>query len=552
MRLGVIAGLALLLSLPAHASGDLWTIRKETWSAADETRYQEFIKGLGYAAFQDRCSAPEGRCRGIVDLLASEANPYREGDPEWIGRLHTDCADFPLTLRAYFAWKNDLPHAVASGVEPAGYCGTVRDTRFCRNGNRIVARNFVSTGDSAEQVIGKWSRTPTTSIFRTHYLDDQGIGSDFYTPAIDRDGITPGTLIYDPNGHTSMVFDVLDDGRMLYLEAKIGGEIATGYVSPSKIPLKPDVQGWGFKKWKPVRIVGAQSDDHGSLIGGRAALPRAPEAPGFSDEQHSARLTADDRYLLDGRPVPYFEFVTARLAARPSVIDPILEMERRVESLCRELEDRVTAVHQAIRVMLPRDPHPERLPPNIYGTGGHWQWNIWEQYSSPSRDAHIKTALKELADSTRGMIDRHRDGDDRISYRGDDLAADMYRTYTAAAGNCTISYANSAGREVTLDLLDITERAFRLSFDPYHCVELRWGAEGRELDSCPDDADKLRWYRNQQYLRNQLERRYDQRMDFSVEQLAILQPGNGVAEPPDIDVARYLETQIQSYPGKTR
>jgi hypothetical protein len=95
-----------------------------------------------------------------------------------------------------------------------------------------------------------------------------------------------------------------------------------------------------------------------------------------------------------------------------------------------------------------------------------------------------------------------------------------------------------------LDLLDITDRAFKLSFDPYHCVELRWGAEGEELHSCKNDSSKLLWYKNEQYLRNQIHRRYDDRMGFTVEELADLRPGNGVAQPPDIDMVGFLKSQI--------
>jgi hypothetical protein len=51
------------------------------------------------------------------------------------------------------------------------------------------------------------------------------------------------------------------------------------------------------------------------------------------------------------------------------------------------------------------------------------------------------------------------------------------------------------------------------------------------------------WYKNEQFLRNQIDRRYDDRMDFTVEELASLRPGNGVAEPPDINVLRYLQSQ---------
>ena len=100
--------------------------------------YQEFIRSLVYVAFDKKCNTLDGVCKGIGDLLDAERNIYRGTDPSWVKTLHTDCADLPLTLRAYFAWKNFLPHAVANGVAPVGYCGVVSDTRFCQNGNKVV------------------------------------------------------------------------------------------------------------------------------------------------------------------------------------------------------------------------------------------------------------------------------------------------------------------------------------------------------------------------------------------------------------------------------
>ncbi len=528
----------------AVAPGETWHVRQPAWSTADELAYQDFVRALGYVAFEKRCDTDDGACGGIADLLASSGNRYRASDPAWVRRLHTDCADFPLTLRAYFAWKNHLPHAVAHGIVPDGYCGVVIDTRFCKNGNRIVSRRAVTTGTPAREVLRRWSVDPTTAIFRTHFLDDKGIGSDFYTPAIRRDSITPGTIIYDPNGHTSMVFDVLDDGRALFVEAKISGEIDAGYLSPAKMPIQSDKLGWGFKKWKPVTLVGATRNGQGDYVGGRTVLPRAPEVPGYASTQYTARQAdSDDRYRHGEQWVSYHDFVRLRLAEGERGLDPVAEIGQQVDAACIGFQDRVRAVDHALRVGMANDPHPERLPPNIYGTGGHWQWNHWETYSSPSRDAHLKTALVHLLDTARDRLTRHRDGDPVIDYHGDDLAGDMLDAYHAAAARCQVTYTNSAGQPVTLDFAELSRRVFRLSFDPYHCAELRWGATGEELASCPADPGKMRWYENQQYLRNQVERRYEDRTDFTVDELASPRPGNGVVEPPDIDVAGYLRSR---------
>ena len=530
--------------IPGFGQGETWQIKKTSWSQADEEGYQNFIRSLGYVAFDRQCDTEDGVCKGIADLLDSTGNAYRGTDPGWVKQLHTDCADFPLVLRSYFAWKNSLPHAVAEGIAPVGYCGVVSDTRFCKNGNKVVSRRAVESGTPAREVLARWSISPTTGIYRTHYLDEHGLGSDFYTPAIDRRGITPGTIIYDPNGHTSMVFDVLDDGRMLFLESKISGAINTGYLSPAKMPLKSASVGWGFKKWKPVEIVGAELDRNGNYVGGKTIVPRATQVSGYSPVQYTGNVEgAHDEYSTNGQLVSYHDFVRQNLAKERLELDPAREIGQLVDTACTSLQDRVLAVEHALRVGMHNDPHPERLPPNIYGTGGHWQWNLWEIYSSPSRDAHIKSELKNIVDVSRNLIRRYRVGDPMISYDGDDIASDMLKAYLDAAERCVVSYTNSKHQVVKLDFLEVTERAFKLSFDPYHCAELRWGAKGKELDSCEFDAQKMRWYENQQFLRNQIDRRYEDRMDFTVDELSSLKPGNGVAEPPDINVVRFLESE---------
>jgi len=94
---------------------------------------------------------------------------------------------------------------------------------------------------------------------------------------------------------------------------------------------------------------------------------------------------------------------------------------------------------------------------------------------------------------------------------------------------------------VPLGYSDVHDRLFDLSFDPYHCVERRWGATAPgELASCKDGSGKRAWYQAEQGLRNQTERTYDVRMDFSLAQLRSGVSGSGKATPPDIDVESLL------------
>ena len=93
-----------------------------------------------------------------------------------------------------------------------------------------------------------------------------------------------------------------------------------------------------------------------------------------------------------------------------------------VDSNCADLHDRVDAVALAIRRAWRRSPSRIACRDNIYGTDGDW-----ETYSSPSRDARLKTAFKELRDTAERFVRLYRgarseaglqgQGPDRRSHR---------------------------------------------------------------------------------------------------------------------------------------
>jgi hypothetical protein len=151
----------------------------------------------------------------------------------------------------------------------------------------------------------------------------------------------------------------------------------------------------------------------------------------------------------------------------------------------------------------------------------------------------------DILNQSRNLIQRHRAGDPAIVYSGANLAADLLATYQREAAACQFTYMNSSGTPVTLNLEEGRQRVFAMSFDPYHCVELRWGAAApQELSSCLDDENKRLWYDREKWLRYQWERRYDSRMDYSLDELTGPKPGAGIAQPPDVDIIRLLNSMM--------
>jgi hypothetical protein len=456
-------------------------------------------------------------------------------------------------LRAYYAWKRGLPFSYVSAVSPRG---SSRDIRYTPNGNAVVGRRDVLSGSVSGYALMEDLRDIVSSAtYRIHPdLDDPP--PDFYSPRISPHSIKAGTVIYDPNGHVGIVFKVDPDGAVQYIDAHPDNGLTRGYYDERFMRSRPGM-GAGFKNWRPIALVGATRRSDGVLVGGHVMVARNSEIADYSDEQFfgtGARPLTDSAwnsggFAIDGTPYAYYDFVRAALGGGKLQFDALKEMREMVASNCADLHYRADAVQLAIDVGMESRGHPDRLPPNIYGTEGDW-----ETYSTPSRDARLKTAIKEVREKAERFVNMNRAGDSRLIYAGADadLVADLLSTYDAEAAKCRISYTRSDGSIVTLGYEDARRRLFGMSFDPYHCVERRWGAtDPVELSTCRDGAVKQAWYAAEQNLRNQIDRTYDTEMDFTLEELRNPGPGKGVASPPDTDVRGYLISVARSQSGQT-
>ncbi len=121
---------------------------------------------------------------------------------------------------------------------------------------------------------------------------------------------------------------------------------------------------------------------------------------------------------------------------------------------------------------------------------------------------------------------------------------------TGEAAACKLTYARTDNSQVTLSYDEMRRRLFLMSFDPYQCVERRWGAtDPAELSTCRDGANKQAWYAAEQNLRNQIDRTYEVEMDFTLDEMRTPGPGKGIPTPPDIDVRAYLVSVQSARPG---
>ncbi len=516
-----------------------WRILRTTWTERDEKGYEEFVQRIG-----------ESGCRSVHACLTGAAsNPlYRASNPAGMN-FYADCADLPYMLRAYFAWKNGLPFSYSTAVTPLGYS---KDIRYTAQGNVIsTRRDLVETGIDVRKALPQIVDTISSAHYRYPPNYTGKLLPDHYPVKISRDSIKPGTIIYDPNGHVAVIYKVSPEGRIHYIDTHPDNSLTRGIYGKAFARSSPGM-GAGFKRWRPQTLVGGLQAADGSWHGGQIKLTADKDIPDWSDEQFFGtepkrpKLWSAGKFVLESETLEYYDYVRRRLANAGFKYDPLEETRSMVRSLCEDLKYRVDAVDVAVKAGIHKRSQPDRLPNNIYGTDGDW-----ETYSTPSRDARLKTAFKELRDEVARFLSLAAAGKGRLAYAGEDIRGDIRQAYLQEASACTIAYTRGDGSAKQLSFAEVERRLFALSFDPHHCAERRWGAqEPDELATCADGPDKRAWYEAEQRLRNQPDRTYDARMGFALADLRRGVAGSGIDQPPVVDVLALLA--VDAAPAATK
>lgn len=516
---------------PSIAGKWQWKVTRTEWTAGDEAKYGEFLRRIG-----------ESACKTVHECLTSpEANPdYHQSNPPGM-LFFADCADLPFALRGYFAWKNQLPYSFSTAIDlhPGSALGKNDMKSF-----QITGRyHIVPPGPDPRLALPEIGRV-STAHFRHPAAYKGKMLPDHYPVRISRDSVKAGSVIFDPLGHIAVVYKIDTDGLAHFIDAHPDNSLTRG-VYGSEIERAGPESGAGFKRWRPQQLVGATKSRDGRLSGGRLVLTPDRELSDWSDEQFygtgsgRAPRWQDARYVVEGEEIDYHGFVRLSLAPPGYRFDPIAETRIRIQSICQDLTQRVDAVQVAVKAGIHQRPQPPRLPPNIYITQGDW-----ETYSTPSRDAQLKSMFKGLREDVDRYLTLGPKGSKFIKYAGQDLRADLTETYRRETEACRVTYTKSDGRQVEIDFAEAKRRLFKMSFDPHHCPERRWGADSpEELKSCRDDTTKTAWYAAQQRLRNQLVRTIGDRMDFTLEDLkrqARESSDVGEDHPPEIDVVARL------------
>jgi hypothetical protein len=439
------------------------------WSDEFEQEYSAFVARLGRGVAERRCGRMD-RC-----LRNPEFNTLYEAHTDANLYLSVDCADLPYVLRAYFSFKRKLPFGYTFWVDGSP-SRAGKDPRYMVGIVPGDVRNWWRhrTFRSLLRDMGSWVHS---GMYRVSARRE---GGDFYTVSLNRQSVRPGTTFYDPNGHVLVVTSVEPDGSVFMIDGHPDGSLTSKRFGAAFVAGTYDLGG-GFKNFRPV-----------TLVNNQVTIARNASCPHWDAAQQYTRAG----FIVNNEPATYSEFVRDRLADPAAQQDPVHEVRAQIQALCGDVTDRVDAVNVALAANLHQRSHPNELPSNIYGTDGDW-----ETFSTPSRDARMKAAFRELAHTIQ------------LTLRRDSALLEPVRAAwreEVARPACQYSYTNSRGATVSVSFEAVLDRLFTLSFDPYHCPELRWGApEGSpERSTCPDNELKRIWYSRENRLRNRIDREY--------------------------------------------
>jgi hypothetical protein len=490
-----------------------WRITKDHWDASDEAGFGAFVTALGNSG-----------CSSSQSCLRDPANPWRGSDGHFLD-VDVDCAKLPYLLRAYYAWKNGLPFSYVDGVS---------GSRFGHAANRIVSRAGMidhGGGIDAPRAIRAMLDNVYSGTFRTDAAQDGGIPADFYSPALQPGSIHPGTVIYDTNAHVAIVYRVDGSGRIYYMDAHPDFTISRSVYGP-QFGQSPAALGGGLKNWRSLQLQGARSEN-GALVGGHYVFARNSQIGDFSLVQYLGTQPGPV-WTYNGARLAYYEYARVAVSGGKSDFNPVYELQATMGSLCNDLNDRAQAVNQAVANGIAAKPHPSAIPANIYNSDD----GEWESYATPARDTRLKAGFAGFRQELARMITLWLNRDPRVVYDGLDLKRDLLAAYDRQSAACTITYLSSDKHPVPLSFDDISHRLFAMSFDPWHCVELRWGDDGT---GCPDQAAKRRWYAQEERARHEVDR-----------------DRSALAGPQDVDIrgliaAMPLRTPwVQHMPGDNR
>ncbi len=441
------------------------TSARNVWDRHAEALYAVFVEKLFDYPLDDR-TWPDLHTL-LADAQKNILFDHFTANEESRLRLAPDCADLPVFLRAYFAWKMGMPFGYRScsrgGEGEPPRCGPLASNLefLPTDGNPVK--------DFLDFVNGPVRGAVHSASGRTLPSDEN---TDLYPVALTRGALRPGTVYADPYGHVMTIVRFVPQtgdayGMLVAADAQPDATIGMPRFWRGTFLFTPDTRdvGAGFKAFRPVFRSGATRVRAMT----NAELSRTREFVPYSTMQYEGSL--DDFYdRMDA-------------VIDPSPLDPFAKLVSLVDALEDSVSRRLVSVDNAQAFLATRRatiPMPEGA--EIFLTAGPW-----EDFSTPSRDLRLLIALDAVTgfpDRVARAPERYRIGTSDV----DDVLTRLRTRLDTELASRRITYHGTGGREVTITLADVRARArgFEMAYNPNDCPERRWAApEGSdELAAC--------------------------------------------------------------------
>lgn len=456
-----------------------------SWGRAMENLYSAWIEKLFDAPLDASKS-----WKALHDVLRDEERNFLHGylgedeDRDGPGAVSIvpDCADLPYFLRAYFAYKLELPF----GYSDCSRGGPTTPPR-CEGWSscKEMAQN---EGESAGVALGRYLRRHVANVVQSGSVrasaDDNR--NDFYDIPLTRESLRPGAVFADPYGHVLVVASMIPQtkesaGALFAVDGQPDGTIARKRFWRGNFLFAngPTLGSPGFKRFRPVvssggdlrRLSNEEISAH-SDYGDVSSEQRGLDAEAFYDKM-------DD-------------------VLSPTPLDPIRALRETIQALDEQVRARIVSVENGRTRVRGLVEMPEGA--SIFETTG-----AWEDFSTPSRDLRLLIAIdvaKNFPARVRRRPERYAMPEGVSAEAIEDVLARVLEEESKAR---SFTYTRSDGSSFTLTLADVLDRvrALETAYNPNDCVELRWGAPvgSGERATCrkrapAEQQERMREYRS--------------------------------------------------------
>jgi hypothetical protein len=571
-----------LACVPAQPKSD-WNVKRSRWTPNDEREFSRFLQVMGESKCNtlEKClknpasntlwsewdtrAAFYADCADFPYFLRAYYS-YKKGLPfSFVTGFRMRALTPEIKLRQENSRKALQEQHKGDPVKQAEklseFDKLLGDIRYTWNGNIPRTRFETPSADGESRNFFTMNRfirdTVSTGTYRMFETQGAPVESDFYSPMIRKGSIGPGTVLYKPAGHAAIVYKVDEKGAIYFIDAHPDNSVTRGQFGRDYSRGNPNMGG-GFKNWRPFVLMQssqnwmrqtewfeARPDERGVI---RQAIHRfLTDAEiqscvhgdqvwpcDYADEQYRGNRHSPDgdyrkgKFLIGQVEVDYFDYVRYQMS-QGQTVDPIDSFRTEVNALCEDIRGRENSVMVAVNASIDKKGHPGVYPRNIYGASGEW-----ESYSSPGRDIRIRARIGNITALAKHYLTVVVKNDPTYSYQPGrpmktpleirnkllDLKSDFLAIYGEVSRSCEVKYKNSGGTEVRLPFEVLISRLAKVSFDPYMCIERRWGATSTtEMKDCLSEGDEAEFHRLTQFLRNRTERDTAEVMGFTIDEL---------------------------------